>query len=436
MIRSLSLEMSLGVTEGTSRTSPLLYGALLAGIVGGVLTPIYFFLVGDVTPLAWDFLAYLNAADAFAAGERFVGLQASVGNGVYVYPPIVVLLFVPYVLLSGWLVPFLLQFAVNLALGAILGVLIVRVIEQRLSRELPTLDRGLILAFCLASTYPMISLGQGQVDHAVAIALVLGFLYMERGGEVKGGVAFAFAAIVKLFPVLIGVWLLYRRAWKAIAAAVVTGCSALVVSLLVFGVDLHVRYLRFILSERSRVSRFDGSFATDFFGMTLSRPLSVLFPQVDPRFYTLIAAALFVPILLILYRRASTFRGRLVSFLGTLIAILVVSPASNLNHILYLYFPMVTLAYTLDHRPSRRLLLVGIFVLSFPFHLPQVSSMVDLVGLSPGLEQGVMSVVVPVLTLATVTLYGLMFVVAGCLAYALRATGARGQPHRLEEGAD
>jgi hypothetical protein len=61
---------------------------------------------------------------------------------------------------------------------------------------------------------------------------------------------------------------------------------------------------------------------------------------------------------------------------------------------------------------------------------------VDLVGLSPGLEQGVMSIVVPVLTLATVTLYGLMFVVAGCLAYALRATGARGQPHRLEEGAD
>lgn len=405
----------------TGRGSKLLYVVFLAGIVGGVLIPIYFFF-GDVTPLAWDFLAYHTAAESFVAGEQFVGVRPTVGNGVYVYPPIVVLLFVPYVAFDGWLVPFLVQSVLNLALAVLLGRLIVRTVERQIGDGLSRFDRGSIFAFCLASTYSVIALGQGQVDHAVAVALALGFLWLEQGSEVESGVAFAFAAVIKLFPLLIGIWLLYRRAWRAIAAATVSGLTTIVTSFLVFGFDTNARYFEFVLTERSRVSRFNGSFEFDFFGLTLSRPLSVFVPQLDPAYYPIVAAFLFAPILWVLYRRAIDFQGRLVAFLGTLIAILLVSPASNVNHLLYLYFPLVTLAFTVEHRRSRRLILAGMLVSSFPVHIPQLYWLLELVGLSSAVEQSVMSVVVPVLTVGTVALYGLLLVVAGCVTYALRVT--------------
>jgi len=258
----------------------------------------------------------------------------------------------------------------------------------------------------------------------------------QRGWQVKSGVAFTVAAVVKLFPILIGVWLLSRRAWRAIAAAVATGSALVLSSLLIFGLDVHLRYVRFILTERSRLDRFDGTFTADFFGMTLSRPLSVLFPELDPASYTLIAAAAFVPVLWVLYRGADSESGRLVAFGGTLVAILLVSPASNLNHVLYLYFPLVTLVFTLEHDPSRRLLLVGLFVLSFPFHLPQIYSFVNVLGLSPGLQHAVFDVAVPILTVGTITLYGLGFVVAGCLAHALWRPRGRRHLRSLGDSAD
>ncbi len=410
-----------------------LRAVLAVGVVGGLLIPVYFFLFAEVTPLAWDFMAYHLAAETYLAGEQFVGVRPAVGNGVYVYPPLVVLLFVPYALLGGWFGTFLIQSALNLALGVALAWLILRVIEGRPGRQLATLDRGLVAAFVLASTYSMIALGQGQVDHAVALALLLGFLWLERGEQEKSGLAFAFAAVLKVFPVLVGVWLLYRRAWRAIAAAVAAGLAAVTTSFLLFGVDTHVRYLEFILDERSRVSEFGGELAPDFFGLTLSRPLSVLLPGVDPSLYTPIAAVLFAPVLWLLYARSETFEDRLVAFLGTLIGVLIVSPASNPNHVLFLYFPMVTLAVTLAHRRSRRLVLAGVLAMSFPIHFTHINRLMELGGVSTDSRATVMTVVEPVLTFGTVTLYGLLFVLAGCLVYALQAGSERTRPEGVQQ---
>lgn len=416
--------------EGVPR---FLRAVLTVGVVGGLLIPVYFFLFAEVTPLAWDFRAYHLAAETALAGEQFVGVRPEVGNGVYVYPPLVVLLFVPYALIGGWFGTFLLQSALNLALGVALAWLILRVVENRLGHPLSNLDRGLLAAFVLASTYPMIALGQGQVDHAVSLALLLGFVWLERGEQQKSGLAFAFAAVVKVFPVFVGVWLLYRRAWRAIATAAAAGLAAVTTSFLLFGVETHVRYLEFLLNERSRVSEFSGELAPDFFGLTLSRPLSVLLPQVDPSLYSPIAAVLFAPVLWLLYSRSETFEDRLVAFLGTLIGVLIVSPASNPNHVLFLYFPMVTLAFVLAHRRSGRLVLGGILAMSFPIHFTHIDRMMELGGVSTGSRATVMTVVEPVLSFGTVTLYGLLFVLAGCVAYALQDGRGQTTPQGVEQ---
>lgn len=428
----------MGQAQGGSTTGVTRYlrVVMVAGVLGGLLIPIYFFLFAEVTPLAWDFRAYHLAAETYLAGGQFVGVRPEVGNGVYVYPPLVVLLFVPYAFVGNWFAPFLFQSALNLALGTVLAWLTVVVVEDRLGRSLSTLDRGLVAAFVLASTYPMIALGQGQVDHAVALALLLGFLWLERGREVESGLAFAFAAVVKVFPVLVGLWLLYRRAWRTIATAFAAGLTAVTASFLLFGVETHVRYVEFLLNERSRVNEFSGALDPDFFGLTLSRPLSTLLPQVDPAFYTPIAAVLFAPIIWLLYARAETFEDRLVAFLGTLIGVLIVSPASNPNHVLFLYFPMVTLAFALAHRRSRRLILTGMLVMSFPIHFTHIQRLMELAGLSAGARSAVMAVVEPVLTVGTVTLYGLVLVVAGCAVYAAQAPRGATSPDRVPSQPD
>lgn len=409
---------------------------LLVGIAAGLALPVYFFRFASTTPLAWDFLAYLHGVDLFLAGEPFVGASPEVGNGQYVYPPIVVTLFAPYALAESWATAFLVQSALNLLLGLVLAALIVRVVEDRLDRRLPRIDRGLIVAFCLASTYPMIALGQGQVDHVVAVALVAGFLWVERDQDVKSGLAFAFAAVLKLFPALVGLWLLHRRASRSIATATTAGVSTLGASLLLFGVDTHVRYVKFILTERSRVRQFEGTMDPNFMALTLNRPLSMLLPELDPRLYTAIAALLFLPVLWVLYGRSRTFEDRLVSFLGTLIAILLVSPASNLNHALYLYFPILTLSYVLDHGPSRRLLLSGLLVMSVPVQPAQFRRLSQIAGLSPDAQATLTSGIEPALTFASVTLYGLVIVVAGCLARAIRAGQDRPTADRTGQEAD
>lgn len=394
---------------------------LLAGIVSGILLPVYFFRFASTTPLAWDFQAYVRGAELFLAGEHFVGASPATGNGQYVYPPIVVVLFAPYVLAESWVTAFLVQSALNLLLGLVLAVVVVRVIEDRLQRRLKSLDRGLIVGFFLVSTYPMIALGQGQVDHVVAASLVAGFLWTERDQEARGGLAFAFAAVLKLFPALVGIWLLHRRAYRSIAAAVGAGLTALSASLLVFGPETHVRYVRFVLTERSRVSEFQGTMDPNFMALTLNRPLSTLLPTVDPRLYVVVAALLFLPVLWMLYGRTRTFEDRLVASLGTLIAILLVSPASNLNHALYLSVPTVTLAFVLEHGPSRRLILAGLLVTSVPLQPAQLSRLSEVAGVSPAARASLMAVVEPALTFGSVTLYGLVIVVVGCLAHAIRA---------------
>lgn len=54
---------------------------LLAGVVDGTAVPVYYLLLADVTPLAWDFRAYRHAADLFVRSEPFVGAEPPVGGG-------------------------------------------------------------------------------------------------------------------------------------------------------------------------------------------------------------------------------------------------------------------------------------------------------------------------------------------------------------------
>lgn len=401
---------SLSPTPRLSRLDPK-RALLLASIAGGLLVPLYFLVLAPTTYLGWDFHAYYAAASAALAGDPFVGVDTGIRGVTYVYPPPSVFAFLPLAPVGNWLVAFALQSVLNVAAALGVAALVVHTVERRQDRLRPS-DRLLIAACCVGSAPVIAALGLGQVDTLVALALASAFLALESGRESIAGSLLGAAALVKLFPAALGVWLLYRRAWRALAAAVATGITGLVAGAAFFGVDAYRRFLT-VLATRSRLDAFAETVSPNFFAMSLSRPLSQLLPPVPPVTYVVASVLLVSPVLWRVTSGGSTLPDRLATFLAFLTAILVVSPASNTTYVLYLYFPALCLLY-LDTDRRQSLLLAGFAAVSFPIQPAQVSAALAAAGTPAPVQQSVSAVATSSLTVVSVPLLGCLSILAWC----------------------
>lgn len=376
----------------------------------------YFTLIAAESPLAWDFLAYYRGAEAAAAGEAFVGLEPDRGGGEYVYPPIVVLGFVPYLLAGDWAVAFVLHAIVNVVLLAVLAACCLRELD-RIGRPVTGVDRALIVAFGIASLYPLVSIGLGQVDPLVALLIAVTFITLEQGRDSIAGVALAGAAIIKLFPAAFGLWFIFRRRWRSIVAATAAGVGGIAASLVLFGWTTNRAYLEFILVDRSRLDAFAEGVSPDFFSITLVRPVAALLPPVPSFTYLLVTVASVGPVLWYVYRRTATRTDRHVAYLATIVGILIALPSTNLNHLLLMYFPLVVLVYTLDAGRPRRWLLVGVAIILVPVQ-PDIiqTTMQAAVG---GALDPVYPRIDAALGVASVALIGAVIILAACVRHAM-----------------
>lgn len=394
----------------------------LWSIAIGLLVPTYFLGIAETSHLAWDFRAYYTAATAVLGGEPFVGASPGIPGVSYVYPPISVLLFVPQAAAGSWWVAFLLQMVVNVLAGLGLGYLTIRFIETHRGR-LPTKDRALIVAFCLGTAPAAAVLGLGQVDLLVAVAIAGAFVALEHDHESVAGAALGGAALVKVFPVVLGVWLVWRRAWRAVTTAIVTGVSGLVLGAVLFGVDAYTAYFE-VLAGRSRVSEFAGTVSPNFFALTLYRPFSQLLPSVDPLLYgPLAVAVLAVPVTLVAVRQDGV-TDRLSTYLVAVVAMVLMSPASNCLYVVYAYFPLLSLVYLMGSGRARSLLLVGTAAVSFPVQPAQIAASFALIGVPTAVSTPVLTGLQSALTVASIPLVGLLVIVVGCTLYSMRAVDA------------
>lgn len=386
---------------------------LVLGILSGLAVPVYFFVLATETPLAWDFIAYFAAAEAFVAGDPFIGLTPPFGDGQYVYPPVAVLGFVPLLVLGDWFLAYLVHSAVNLvALGG-LAVLCVRELD-RLGIRLDRIDRVLIPGFCLVSLYPMVTLGLGQIDPIVAVLVAVVFLHVERQRDDVAGIALGVAAVVKIFPAAFGIWLVRSRRWRAAAISVGSGAILGIASVVIFGVDVHREYLRLLTAERSRLTAFAEGLSPDFFDVTLARPLTAMLPGLPSMIYVVLAVAIVGPPLAVTYRRLDTRIDRHLAYLATIIAVIIASPASNLNHLLYLYFPLVVSIYAIDQSRAKGLILVGGVLVLLPVQPEQLVDVLNAAGFGVEAVGPLEAVVRRVFTHVGLPLIGSLLVLGGC----------------------
>jgi hypothetical protein len=327
--------------------------------------------VGESTSGAYmgiNYHVYHVAAERVLAGEPFYGVapEPATGNFVYLYPPVTVTGFLPFGLLD-WTTGYLVFTALSLGGAVAATVLVVRYVE-RLGAPLGWLDVALVFALFALSIHVSATIYFGNINVLLGVAFAAGFRGLQRQREGVAGVAFALAALFKLFPALVGLWLLRDRRWRALVAAVGTGVAGLLAGTGLFGVDTTVHFFTTVLPERSGSSQFVGGYPVgDEFYVTVQRPLSHLIWGIWPGapYWLLPAGAALVcgVVLATFYRRIETQRERLCAAFATVAVALVAVPSFRLYAPL-LFLPLVALLYTWTGGPGRRLFLAGALLFS------------------------------------------------------------------------
>lgn len=365
---------------------------------------------------------YHHAATRALAGESFYGTSPPAHPGYrFVYPPVVVVAFLPYAAVGSPTAAYALATVLNLATAGALGVVLLRAIE-RAGVALTRLDRVLVVGAAGTWAGAASSIVQGQINLQLALLIAGGVLLVEAGRERAGGIAVAIPAAVKLFPVAVGAWLLRRRAWRALATAVAVGVGLGIASLAVFGPDVAATWVFGTLPAEASVGTFaDGPDPSSSL-LTVRRQLATLAPWLPAAWLLPAAGVLLAPVVLATYRTFETYRSRLVALQATLLAMLVSVPLEPF-YLSLVVFPTVPLLYLIDpaFETTRRLFLAGTLVVSIPVVLWSVTASVDVAPLPPALAATIVDLARTAFAFALPQMYGVWLLFGACVLYQHRA---------------
>jgi hypothetical protein len=205
-------------------------------------------LLGPHAPRADDFQDYLFAAQQITTGgdpyANFIRTRVptdwSLSSG-YLYPPAFAVTLIPLTWISNdvavriWL--FLIQAAV---LASVL--IIYRMIGRPSRAEL------LAIVAVLTTFFPLVnSVLAGTMNSLLLLLLTGAWACWQRRRDAASGVLIGAAAVFKLFPAALFPYLIWRRHWKLLAAAVLTGLAGLGLGLAVTSLDHNIYYFHEML---------------------------------------------------------------------------------------------------------------------------------------------------------------------------------------------
>ena len=360
-----------------------------------------------------NFRTYRYTAKLAKDGQAFYG---TVPPGldewaVYLYPPITAVAYYPFTLL-GWMSGYWLIVGLNVLAGLVVAGAIVYFIE-RAGRRLGWLDVALIAGLLLVSPFTAGTIYYGNINLLIALALVVGFLWLERDRSVGAGMAFGCAALFKLFPALVGAWLLRRKAWRTIGSAIAVGGGGLLAGVAVYGWDPTVVFFTDVLFNRAETATFVGGYPADgTYYVTMQRPVSHvlwgIFPSAPPELLLPLTLLIAGGLLSVFYSSVETLHERLVAIFATVVVTVTVFPALQW-YLVLLFFPMVPLWYLWDG-PGRRLFLAGGVVMFANVSPGSLIGAIQRVGFPDPIEL----VLLNVFSFATVQLYGIGLMLAAC----------------------
>lgn len=356
-----------------------------------------------------NFSVYHLAAETYlAGGDIYAVAPEAFPTFFYRYPPGTVLAFVPFTIVDAW--SGYLGFSVlSVGAGGLLGWICLRTVSSA-GPEVGSVDKLLVTAACLVTPYTVPNLVFGNVNLLLAAALAVGLFALERDEQTTAGLLIGAVVSVKLFPATVGAWLLRRRAWRGVAAAAAVGVVVLAVGLMTHGLDVTQFYLAEVLLDEARAGGEIGDPARAY--VTLHRPIGLLVDGGAWRYA--IAVALLAPAVGYCYTVIETPMDRLVAMGATVIAMLLVVPAT-FTYLPLVTYPLLPLLYLLDGR-VRSLSLMGwaITQLSLTLRREAIVSAV----LPDPIAEATIEWLRTLLELGTPPTFGLLLLLA---AFALRA---------------
>lgn len=356
---------------------------------------------------------HVAAETARAGGNVYAATPPDAGAFyAYLYPPITVVAYYPFTLVdrgTGHLLLTLLSLAACLAATRA----IVRYVEARGVR-LGWVDVAGVLGLVVASVVSYGTFYYGNVNLLLAWLFVVGFVALDRDGDGVAGVAFGLAALWKLFPALVGVWLLRRRAWRAVGAATATGLAGVLAGLLAFGPAVTRRYFLTVVPRRSATAAFVGGYPADAtYYVTLQRPLSHLlwsvWPDAPAPALVVLAALVAAGALGVFYRDVATDLERLFALCATVLVVVTVAPSLQW-YLALAYLPLVALLFCWRAGPGRRLFLLGVALLFVGGRPDRMVGILETLGLPGAVE----TPLVGLASVATLQTYGVVLVLLGC----------------------
>ena len=258
---------------------------------------------------------YAAAGQRIAVGHQLYGLAAGdrpvpADNAPYWKVP----LLSPPPLAALW------RLLVVLPLGVVIdswwlgGVLVASTFGAYVVARAPVV--GLIATTILAPGLA-VTAWSGNVNAFLIGLFALIWVASERrspNGEVIAGVMAAVAAAVKVTPVLLIVWFVATRQWRAVVAMLAAGVTFLVVSIVIAGVGAHLDYLE-IGRSTAAIGATPDSLSGLLIGIGADRNLAALAPFV--------AALITVAATLAAGRRSD------LAFAATVVGLVLASPVTR-----------------------------------------------------------------------------------------------------------
>src|SRR5947209_12638241 len=189
---------------------------------------------------AYQGAAHYYHVPTLRKGEADLGIEANV------YPPTTTVLYAPLTLFP-YVAARIVFFLISLAVAAAASVLLFWDRARPERRTLLTIS--LLAAACF---FPLwYTLYEGQVNCLLWVLAVGGLALLRKDRPVAGGAAIGVAALIKLFPAVLLVFLLVKRELRAFAAAVGAAAVAVAVALPVTGTRLWSTYLNDVLPHQA-----------------------------------------------------------------------------------------------------------------------------------------------------------------------------------------
>jgi hypothetical protein len=201
-----------------------------------------------------DFLAYYVASNNLKNGADSYNRTNSYNNATdlglagknirpYVYPPVLAIILIPFTYLDYQIAEFV-WFVCNQILLVLVFILLLKIFKLEFN-----LINSAVLVFLITNFYPIFdALDWGQAGILVFACILGSYYFFMKKSDVLASFLLALAVGIKVAPILLLLFFLWKREYRFAAYTVISGAILLLISLYFTGIASFVNYVSSLYS--------------------------------------------------------------------------------------------------------------------------------------------------------------------------------------------